>query len=551
MRRRSLARPEPWVLDYDSALMGCSRPAHSRLMFRLELLGGLTLTVDGRHVSPPPRQSAVLALLAAAGDRGTARDKVIACLWPESATDNGRHALEQLLYSLRRQLPALVASGADPLRLDPTAISTDLADFRACVASGDVAGAAALYHGPFLDGFFLSGAPEFERWVDHERLRLSGDYERALRMLAQRAEASGRHTEEIDLKRRLALADPLAERAATDLVRALAAAGDWAGATRAAREYMVRAREELPGAAVHDLERLVERLREERRFESGGGGAEDDGTGLIRYEVQRELGRGTAAIVYVAHDRRYDRVVALKLLRPEVATATDARRFRREIRILARLYHPHILQLYDSGVMPPGAALQGMFYVMPYVRGETLRQRLRRDGRLPIADAARIACEVAGALAYAHAQGVVHRDIRPENILFESDHALVGDFGIAGVLENAGGERLSASGIVLSAPSYCSPEQAGGKCNLDGRSDIYSLGCVLYEMLAGEPPFTGATGAAVLARHLSDSVPPLRTLRPELPHELERVVLRTLAKRPEERFGTAAELAQALRLERE
>jgi len=514
-------------------------------MFRLEVLGGLTLTCDGRHLTPPRRQLAVLAFLAAAGERGAARDKVIACLWPESTADNARHALEQLLYSLRRQLPAVLVSGADPLRLDAAAISTDLADFSARMASGDLAGAAALYRGPFLDGFFLSGAPEFERWVDRERARLSGEYEQALHTLAEQAEVSGRHTEEIDLKRRLALADPFAERAATDLVRALAAAGDWSGAARAAREYMARARQELPDIAVRDLERLVQRLREERRVESGG--AEDDGTGAARYRVERELGRGAAAIVYLAHDRRYDRAVALKLLRPEVATATDAQRFRREIRILSRLYHPHILQLYDSGVMPPGADLQGMFYVMPYVRGETLRQRLRREERLSVADAVGIACDVADALAHAHGQGVVHRDIRPENILFEAGQALVADFGIAGVLESAAGERLSASGIVLGVPAYSSPEQARAEKTVDGRSDIYSLGCVLYEMLGGEPPFTGASRAAVLARHLSDTVPPLRTLCPELSPDLERVVLRTLAKQPEERFGTAAELALALR----
>ena len=186
---------------------------------------------------------------------------------------------------------------------------------------------------------------------------------------------------------------------------------------------------------------------------------------------------------------------------------------------------------------------------MPYVRGETLRQRLERDIRLPVAEAVRIAGDVADALAYAHGQGVVHRDIRPENILFESGHALVGDFGIAGVLESAGGERLSASGFVLGAPAYTSPEQARGERNLDGRSDIYSLGCVLYEMLAGEPPFTGAHRGAVLARHLSDAVPPLRTVCPEVSAGVERAVLRALAKQPGERFANAAELVLALEQE--
>jgi DNA-binding SARP family transcriptional activator len=516
-------------------------------MFRLETFGGLTLTDDaGRHVAPQRRRLALLALLAAAGDRGTTRDKLIACLWPESAADNARHALEQLLYSLRRQLPGGLVPGADPLRLDPVVVSTDVADFASRLAAGDLAGAVALYRGPFLDGFFLNGAPEFERWADRERTRLAGEHERALRALADEAEAQGRHTAEIDFKRRLTSADPLAERAAAELVRALAAAEDWVGATRAAREYAARVREDLPGVPVPDLEALVERLRGERPLESGEDEAEGGGA-APRYLVERELGRGAVAIVYLARDRRYDRPVALKLLRPEVATATDARRFRREIAILARLYHPHILQLYDSGVMPPGSAPAGLYYVMPYVRGESLRQRLRREMQLPIGEAVGIACEVADALAYAHGQGVVHRDIRPENVLFESGHALVADFGIAGVLERAGGDRLSASGIVLGVAGYTSPEQAGGGTDLDGRSDIYSLGCVLYEMLSGEPPFTGATRAVVLARQLAEAAPPLQTLCPGVPAAVERAVLRALAKRPEERFTTASELAAALR----
>jgi DNA-binding SARP family transcriptional activator/tRNA A-37 threonylcarbamoyl transferase component Bud32 len=514
-------------------------------MLRLETLGGLSLSDDGRHLAPPRRQLAVLGLLAAAGERGIPRDKLIACLWSESAAENARHALEQLVYSLRRLLAGVLAPGPDPLRLNQAAVTSDVADFAARLASGDLSGAVAVYRGPFLDGFFLTGAPEFDRWVERERARLAGEYERALRGLADRAEHAGRHTEEIDYKRRLALADPLAERAAAELVRALATAEDWAGATRAAREYMARAREELPGVAVRDLERLVERLREERLGADLDDRNED--AGIARYQVERELGRGAAAIVYLAHDRRFDRPVALKLLRPEVATATDARRFRREIRILARLYHPHILQLYDSGVMPPGASPAGMFYVMPYVRGETLRERLRRDVRLPMAEAAAIAAVVADALAYAHAQGVIHRDIRPENILFESGHALVGDFGIAAVLETAGGERLSATGVMLGEAAYASPEQARGEKNLDGRSDIYSLGCVLYEMLGGEPPFSGAHRGVVLARHLADAVPSLRTLCPDLPAELERVVLRALAKQPEARFASGSDLAAALR----
>jgi len=521
------------------------------LMLRLETFGGLTLTdAHSGHPVPQRHRLALLALLAAAGDRGASRDKLVGWLWTETAPGKARHALEQLLYSLRRQLPVSVFLGSDPLRLDSAAVQTDLAEFAGRLAAGDLAGAVALYQGPFLDGFYLSGAPEFERWVERERERLAATHAGALRALAGEAEAQGRHTAEIDFWRQLAAADPLGERAAADLVRAMAATEDWAAASRVAREYAARMREELPGVPVRDLEAMVERLRGERRLEAralpAGPTAEASG-GAPRYLVERELGRGPAAIVYLARDRHSDRAVALKLLRPEVATATDARRFRREIAILGRLYHPHILQLYDSGVMPPGAEPAGMFYVMPYIRGESLRQRLLRDGQLPVGEAIRIASDVAEALAYAHGQGVIHRDIRPDNILLESGHALVADFGIAGVLESGAGDRLSASGIVLALPGYMSPEQARGSRALDGRSDIYSLGCVLYEMLGGESPFTGATPTAVLARQMSDTVPPLITVCPEVPPAIERAVLRALAKEPEQRYPTAGEFAAALR----
>jgi eukaryotic-like serine/threonine-protein kinase len=188
----------------------------------------------------------------------------------------------------------------------------------------------------------------------------------------------------------------------------------------------------------------------------------------------------------------------------------------------------------------------GLFYAMPYIRGESLRQRLEREPQLPIADAVHLAREVADALGYAHEEGIVHRDIRPENILLESGHALVADFGIARALETVGGEQLSASGVVLGVPTYVSPEQARGEAELDGRSDIYSLGCVLYEMLTGMPPFTGATRGAVLARVMADAVPPIRTACPAVTPAIEQAVMTALAKRPGDRFANALEFAAAL-----
>jgi serine/threonine-protein kinase len=266
-----------------------------------------------------------------------------------------------------------------------------------------------------------------------------------------------------------------------------------------------------------------------------------------RYVIEREVGRGSVATVYLARDRKHDREVALKVLKPEIGAGSDRRRFEREIGILARLHHPHILPLYDSGVLALADGREGLYYVMPYARGETLRRRLEREARLPPEDAVHIACEVADALAYAHTHGIVHRDIRPENILLESGHALVADFGIARALERAGTDLASTAGLVLGHPAYMSPEQARGSQEIDGRSDIYSLGIVLYEMLAGAPPFSGATAAAVLARQVADSVPPLGTVRPDVPRHVEQAVSKALAKLPKQRYAVAGAFAAALR----
>jgi serine/threonine protein kinase len=260
-----------------------------------------------------------------------------------------------------------------------------------------------------------------------------------------------------------------------------------------------------------------------------------------RYAVERELGRGGMATVWLALNLRHDRQVAIKVLRPGLAEVLGAERFRREITIAAGLTHPHILPVHDSGI-----AGESMYYVMPFATGESLRDRLIREKQLPIGDALRIAREVADALSYAHSQGIVHRDIKPENILLEADHAVVSDFGIARAISAAGKERLTDTGIAVGTPAYMSPEQGTGAPELDGRSDIYSLGCVLYEMLAGEPPFTGPSAQAVLARHTLDPPPPLRTVRKAVPPAIERVIMRALEKVAADRFQTARDFANAL-----
>jgi tRNA A-37 threonylcarbamoyl transferase component Bud32 len=260
-----------------------------------------------------------------------------------------------------------------------------------------------------------------------------------------------------------------------------------------------------------------------------------------RYTVQQLVGAGGMASVYLTEDLKHHRSVAMKVLRPELAIALGRERFLREIDIIANLTHPHILPLHDSGVVG-----DIYYFTMPYLSGESLQDRLDRDGQIPIREAVKLGCEVADALAYAHEHGVVHRDIKPQNIMLEAGHAYVADFGVAHLADGIEPARITATGVSLGTPQYMSPEQIGGARHVDGRSDIYSLGCVLYEMLTGQPPFTGPTFFAVMARQAAESPPRVRVVRPTVSDSLEQVVLEALAKVPADRFQTARELADAL-----
>ena len=259
-----------------------------------------------------------------------------------------------------------------------------------------------------------------------------------------------------------------------------------------------------------------------------------------RYTLERQVGRGGMATVFLARDSKHNRSVAVKILRAEIAAWLGHERFLREIQIAAGLTHPHILPLYDSG--EAGGLL---YYVMPYVDGESLSDRIQREGRLPHEDARRIAREVADALSYAHSHNVVHRDIKPGNILLEGRHAVVADFGIARALSQAGGEELTTSGLVIGTPMYMSPEQVSG-AQLDGRSDIYSLGCVLHEMVLGEPPFRGPSPHVIASRQLYEDLPPLAAAGATLPPDISATIEKALAKSPSDRFDDATAFAEAL-----
>jgi len=284
-----------------------------------------------------------------------------------------------------------------------------------------------------------------------------------------------------------------------------------------------------------------------------------------RYDIERQIGSGGMAVVYLAHDVKHNRKVALKVLRPELAAAIGHERFLREIEIAGSLSHPHILPLYDSGrvggraderlddpgksttAQPPNrSTAEFLYYVMPYVDGESLRDRIDRDKQLPLDEAMTLAREVADALSYAHSRGVIHRDIKPENIMLQSGHAVVTDFGIARAVDAAGGDRLTETGMAIGTPQYMSPEQAAGEQDLDGRTDLYSLACVLYEMLAGEPPFTGPTVESVIRQHLVADPPAITQMRPAVPDEVAGILQRALAKNRADRFNPVAQFADAL-----
>ncbi|HEY6947214.1 MAG TPA: serine/threonine-protein kinase, partial [Gemmatimonadales bacterium] len=259
-----------------------------------------------------------------------------------------------------------------------------------------------------------------------------------------------------------------------------------------------------------------------------------------RYRLERKLGEGGMATVFLAEDLKHHRHVAVKLLKPELSAVLGGERFLREIEIAATLQHPHILPLYDSG--QAGSLL---YYVMPFVEGESLRQRLDREQQLPVGDALRIAREVGSALQCAHDHGVIHRDVKPENVLLSGGQAVVTDFGIARAVGAAGAEALTQTGMVVGTPRYMSPEQSGGM-PVDGRSDQYSLACTLYEMLVGQPPFTGPSPQAIMARHSLDPVPGLRTVRGTVPDATERAIVRAMAKLPADRFPSVRQFVDAL-----
>src|SRR3989442_1282775 len=523
-------------------------------MIELRLLGRLSLTSaagrDVRALLGQPRRLALLAYLAAATPPGFhRRDSLLALFWPELDQEHARAALRQALHVVRDALGAgaVASRGDEEIGLDVDRVSCDVAAFGRAVDREEFREALDLYRGNLLEGFFISGAPDFERWLEAERSRLRDMAARAARMLGEHYEADGDVTAAAHWVRRALELAPNEEALLRRLVPVLDRHGDRAGALQAYAEFTARLAEEYQAQPAPETEALVAAVRARQLAQPPPALPELDllprlRTGLAeRYRVERELAHGRMATVSLAGDVKHGRLVAIKVLHPELAAAVGTTRFLREIGFAAQLHHPHIVPLHDSGEQ------DGLpYFVMPYVEGESLRDRLEREPQLPVPEALRVAGDVAQALTYAHALGVVHRDIKPENILLENGHALVADFGIARAISAAGSERLTETGIALGTPAYMSPEQGAEDGVVDGRSDLYALGCVAYEMLVGAPPFTGPTAQAILARHAVDPVAPIRTVRDTVPPGVERAVLKALAKVPADRHAGATEVAREL-----
>jgi DNA-binding SARP family transcriptional activator len=503
------------------------------------------------------RGLALLALLAGSPDTALSRDKLLLYLWPEGDEGDARNALRQVLHTLRKALaaPELLLGSTD-LRLNPSLISSDVADFQAALSRADFERAADLYRGHFLDGFHLGQSAEFELWVDTKRGEYASQAGAALEKGARAAASRGDLGEAVTWWRRLAGLEPLSSRVTLELMNALVAVRDPAAALQHARVHEALVREQLEASPDPSIAALVDqlrradstagpRMREQTSVPSAERGATTPAGSLwarlqpelaTRYVMEQEiLPREGTTRLFLARDLRYERQVIVKVLHPSLASAVDTERFLREIALMARLQHPNIVPVLDSG-----ETRSHLWYVAPYLEGESLRIRLTLKVQLPLRQALGFGRGVALGLDYAHRQGVVHRDIRPETILLVGDQALVTNFGVARALNVAAGPNLTATGMLMGAPAYMSPEQIRGG-RVDPRSDVYSLGCVIQEMITGQAVHSGPTPQAILVRRLGRQDP-----KPSLPGDTGEIIGKALADDPEGRYSTATELLQAL-----
>ena len=520
-------------------------------MIELRVLGDPQVTRDGASVVLQRKRLALLAYLALAGPgRFVQRDTLLGVFWPDLDQSGARATLRQALHALRLALghEAILTEGDERVALNHDLVHCDAHAFELAIRDGQLRTAVELYHGPVLSGVNVKDCVEFEHWLDGKRAPLGRAFEEAVEQLAATARARRDYRRAADWLRRLLQVDPFHGRVVALLMTDLEAAGERESAIKAGDRYVAEVRRYWDAAPDPQVVDLVDRLRTApahldaaptplpRRCE-----IEIVREALTsRYDVLEELGGDGIAKLFLSWDPKLRRHVVLKVLKPDVYGAVDVKRFLREIAIVGEFNHPNIVPLFEAE-----ESAGFLYYAMRHIPGDSLTVRLQREVQLPIADAVRIAYDLARALAYAHQRQVIHRDVKPRNVLLHERTALLGDFGTALIIAT-GAERLTQTGVLVGTPEYMSPEQAIPNAVLDGRTDVYALGCVLFEMLAGEPVFSGVTPDVVICRHRSERVPAIRIVRPQVSAALEEIITTALAKAPADRFQSAADFADGL-----
>jgi len=537
-------------------------------MLRLSTFGGVLLRQDGEmHVGAASqrRRLALLVLVASAGRGTISRDKLVGYLWPESDPERARHSLRQALHAVQRALNVdNLFIGTDALQLNPTLISTDLADVQDATEAGADERVVGLCKGPFLDGFNLGDSVPFEEWVEEQRRHYDRVVTAALERCAERAVSRSDFASALPWWRRLAADHPTSSRYTLRVMRALANTGDATSALRFGALHQALVRDELgaePESAILDL---IVQLREGKASERSDAAPPPRNAAADLFATSRrqtldrqrdwlesafgdrfvvDAGRRAAgvSVVYSAYDRLRATAVDIHIVDPSLATVADADRLITGLERLVTLVHPRIVPFYEVG---SNAGV--IFYVVARAKGESLREVLERDKQLPVHESLRIADDIAAALVAGHEAGVLHVDLRPRFVFTDAGETSLVGMGISDALTAAISHDQTSTALRVGSPAYQSPEQLAGDTRLDARSDLYSLGCILYQMLAGDVPFASTSRSLVASGKFAGAVAPIRDRRDTVDAELDLAVQKCLARSPSDRYRTVAEFRAVL-----